>query len=511
MRSPIHTIAVFITIFLAGCTVPLGPGFQHFTRKDLISETPELASPAGAASGQIHLRVTDQLENTGNGEIAYLDVNVPAEPKFDVTSLSFRVNGREIKPALVTRDPGAPTRIVFPTSWKPDEERSIVFDYDLGQGSSGNSAVAASADGFYIVDPSAFPSWRPPEGVFVRADLRARSENLEFMFPAGFHVLASGQEQQPAPDHSTTYEFHISATDFPPFAIGGRYQESVINAPLGRVTFWTSTTLDSNVAQATAERLTATVAEYDRLFGFPTAGTKRHPAVQPPIYVAESSTLLPAVHASFEDEDNQADASTEPSALSFPEGALLDKRAFARGISSEPVLELVEYEIAQTWFGWRVQVRPDAEVLLRDGMALFAVIDAAGVREGPAARNNRISALITSFDHVRAQIPARVLTDATQNAPLVPVVPKTPEERAASARKSALFFVALEDLAGKEKFERAMHRMLRDLAGESASDADLRSAMEAATGRNLDSMFREWISLSDLPPAFRQKYRPHQP
>jgi aminopeptidase N len=45
------------------------------------------------------------------------------------------------------------------------------------------------------------------------------------------------------------------------------------------------------------------------------------------------------------------------------------------------------------------------------------------------------------------------------------------------------------------------------MAGESIGDAELRSALEAASGRDLAPMFREWRSLSDVPLEFRAKYR----
>ena len=98
----------------------------------------------------------------------------------------------------------------------------------------------------------------------------------------------------------------------------------------------------------------------------------------------------------------QPDPAAALSALSFPQGILLDQRAFARGLTSEPVLELAEYELAQSWFGWRVQVPPAAQYLLRDGLARFAVLAAGEAREGEPARRRAIAALIATFDSYRA-------------------------------------------------------------------------------------------------------------
>jgi hypothetical protein len=484
----------------------MGPGFQHSTRKDAISEVaagPAIAS--GEPSNHIHMRVTDELENVGNSTIADLDFSLPRGPFFGATNLSLRVDGRQIDLARTTRDPDVPARVHFAAPWNPNEDRAIVFDYDVAPSPGSGAALGASADGFYIADPGAFPAWRPPSGVFVKADVRSRAESLEFTLPDGFRVLASGEEQRSKQNSSAVHQFRMVATDFPPFAIAGRYQEIIITAHLGRVIFWTLKPLDPGSAQAAAERLTATIAAYDRLFG-PVVGSASRRSSAWPVYIAETSSALPRVDTSIGIDP------TEPasgfSALSFPEGVLLGQSAFARGIASEPVLELAEYELAQTWFGWRVQVLPEAQTSIRDGLGLFAVVEAAAAREGEGGRRRYTSLLVAALDRARANISAGALAATKENTTIGPPIPRTPEERSVAARKAALFFVAFEDLAGRQSFESAMHRLVRDMAGESIGDAELRSALEAASGRDLAPMFREWRSFSDVPPEFRAKYRP---
>jgi Peptidase family M1 domain len=514
VRSPIFDIAVFFAVFLIGCTVPIGPGFQHSTRKDAINEVAAgSASSSHSVSERIHIRVSDDLENIGIGPLSYLDVNTPAGSSFAVTNLTSRVNGRAVETVRVNGEPDAPVRVRFTDSWKPKENRTIVTEYDLDPKLVGDGAVSASADDFYITDPDAFPTWRPPFGVFVNADLRAHVESLEFALPADFRVLASGREKRTNKNTSTMREFQVAPTDFLPFAIAGRYQETGVAAQSGRVIFWTLDSLDLKLAQPAAERLANTASEYARLFG-PVEGAKsraklgtksRHSVVWP-IYIAETSAVLPPIIALL--DDGEAGTTAGASALSFPEGALLDQHAFARGIDSEPVLQLAEYELAQTWFGWRVQVRPGTEPLLRDGIALFAVAEAAGAREGDPGRRREISRLIDSFDRAFRKTPVRTAPGDEQNVALAPRAARTPEQRATAARKAALFLVAISDLIGKQNFETALRRLFRDRAGESVDDTDLRSALEDASGRDLAALFREWRSPSNIPGDFRARYRP---
>ncbi len=473
-------------------------------RKDAITDVEaNSAASSDGTSGRIHMRVTDALENVGIGALPYLDVDLPTGSQFDVSNLSFRIDGREVEATRVGGDPAAPIRVRFGGPWKPAEKRTVVVEYDLGAKPDSSGEVGASAEGFYIVNPGAFPAWQPPLALFVSSDLRARQESLEFALPAGFRALAPGRDQRNARSDSGKYQFQVLDTDFPTFVIAGKYQENVVATQTRRVIFWTFQPLGPGVAQAAAERLASTVAEYGRLFGPEKGG--RHPAMSP-IYVAEASTMLPPANAVV---DGNA-AATPPifSALSFPDGALLDRRALALGIASEPVLELAEYELAQTWFGWRIDVRPEAEPLLHDGIAQFAVLEAAGAREGESARREIIARLIAAFDRNRANIPTDTVPGTKGDAPIVPKLAGTPAGRAANANKSALFLVALSDLVGKQNFDKAVHRLAQDLADQFVSDADLRSALETVSGRNLDAMFRQWLSPSDLPPDFRAHYGP---
>ena len=48
------------------------------------------------------------------------------------------------------------------------------------------------------------------------------------------------------------------------------------------------------------------------------------------------------------------------------------------------MLQLAEYELARTWFGWRVRPRPEAQILMGRGMGLFGLVIAAEGR-GPDA------------------------------------------------------------------------------------------------------------------------------
>jgi aminopeptidase N len=187
-------------------------------------------------------------------------------------------------------------------------------------------------------------------------------------------------------------------------------------------------------------------------------------------------------------------ASDDPGGASFPGGVLLDERAFSAGLSSEPVLELAEYELARSWFGWIVRPDPTAQILLGRGAGLYAVTLAARARGGESARDAAVSDLLRRYEAARERAADRPLLDPATGYPH--------EQRVASGYKAALFFVALEERAGTEPLRRAMHRIFRDMAGNVVGAAELRSAVEGETHQSFAEFFRVWLNQPGIPAAF---------
>jgi hypothetical protein len=187
------------------------------------------------------------------------------------------------------------------------------------------------------------------------------------------------------------------------------------------------------------------------------------------------------------------------SAASFPEGVLFDHRAITLGLTSGPVLDLADYELARTWFGWHVRPRPEAELLLGRGMALFAALHAAERRGGAPARQQEIVRLIGTYDS---------LGTANDEKPgFGPAAGYSRQEATAKSYKGALFLLSLEEIAGEEKFHSALRRILTDIAGQEIGSVELRSAVEAEAGRNLAGEFHAWLDHPGLPAEFRAHYQ----
>jgi hypothetical protein len=177
---------------------------------------------------------------------------------------------------------------------------------------------------------------------------------------------------------------------------------------------------------------------------------------------------------------------------------LLEPRAFQQGIAIEAVLQLAEYELARTWFGWRVRPLPEAQILMGRGMGLFGLVIAAEGR-GQDQRRGMIASLIDRYDEARAAAPDKRLME--------PPVGYSRAERISTGYRAALFIVALEDLCGHDTLRAALRDIIHDRAASNTSYEDLRAAVESASGKDLAEMFRAWLIRPGIPDEFRARYR----
>jgi hypothetical protein len=403
------------------------------------------------------------------------------------------MDGRPTSAAPVSSAPVAPLRIRFAPPWPLHQTRSFAFDYDLGR-VPGDAAVGASPSGFHLADPDALPRWIPPPGVFVTADSRARKEEVQVTMPSEFLVLAAGREQRPTQQGDLTVHRFVVTPKSPPFyVVAGHYQESRI--PVGKtdVIFWTVDTLDAQSAASAAARLAGTVALYDRAFGPTLAGSG-------PVRIVE----IPAGSTpNNQNEDNEGEAA------SFPRGALIAERAFAKAVASpvgiglqdDRFLELAESELARTWFGWLTRPRPAARLLMGRGASLWAVVFAAEARGGAAARREAVMHLLAAYDAAR---------ERTDDTPLIAAPEeKTPDQLAVNGYRAALFWVALEDTIGSDKLQAAARHVVQAMAGHEMGQEELRSAVESEAGRGMQNIFRDWMDHLGIPADFRARYSAH--
>jgi aminopeptidase N len=131
------------------------------------------------------------------------------------------------------------------------------------------------------------------------------------------------------------------------------------------------------------------------------------------------------------------------------------------------------------------------------GAQLFGLVVAAEAR-AEDQRRQMVSSLLERYDAARRTAPDQPLIE--------PPSGYSTAQRITTGYKAALFFVALEDVCGRENFRAALTNIVRALGGSEAGSEELRAAAEAASGRNLAEMFRTWIGHPGIPEDFRARY-----
>ena len=463
------------TFLAAGCGQPLGPGF-HFTNRQA-----EIRVSA-AAPGRIHFHIVDQLVNAGDRPLRSLEVRLPEGPVLGEQNMRVLIEGTEVSPQHSSETDFRMMRAPFDPPWKQNEKRTVVTEWDRLPESSARGTIVASPDGFFIADETALPLWQTPKGIFARGGANPDKELLTVFVPANFRILAPGKPRKRTADgNQVAQRFLIDpGNDFLPYVVAGRYQERIVQSRAGKVQFWTFRPLDGQEAQTAAERISSSWKTLSEFFG---PASKKKAAVR----IAESPVELPA----------EFGAPGDPGGASFPDGVLLDPRALQQGIANEAVLQLAEYELARTWFGWRVRPRPEAQILMGRGVGLFGLVIAAEGR-GQDQRRRMVESLMDRYDEARATAPDKRLME--------PPIGYSRAERISTGYRAALFFIALEDLCGYDNLRTALRDIVRARAQSDTGYEELRAAAEAASGKDLAEMFRTWLVEPGIPEDFRARY-----
>jgi hypothetical protein len=467
--------SVFVT---TSCVQPLGPGFRFVDRQTEIRAVAD-----GLRGTALHVRVVDSFDNDGDRPLQSLEVRLPEGSTFGPGNMRVTVDGHEVSPQRASDDDVRLMRAPFDPVWEKHQPRKIITELDLMPETGDRRTVGASAAAFYIADETALPSWRAPTGLFVRGGPNPAVANLTVVAPPDFRVLAPGKPLKPTTiGNLVAYRFKIQPNeDSLPYVVAGRYVEQRIGAGQDEVSFWTLQPLDAQQARRAASRLAASMRSFRDFFGPAWASNTT-------ARIVEAPGELPA---EFGEQGGAGGAS-------FPGGVLLDRRAYTQGVANESILELAEYELARTWFGWRVRPASEAQILMGRGVGLFGLIVAAEAR-GPQQRHRMVGLLLDRYDESTRIAPDRRL--------LEPAVGYSRAERISTGYRAALFFVALEDLCGRDNLRSAFQQIVRARAGDDVADEELRAALEAACQRDLAEMFRGWLNRPGIPDEFRARYR----
>ncbi|MBO9710600.1 MAG: M1 family metallopeptidase [Caulobacter sp.] len=146
----------------------------------------------------------------------------------------------------------------------------------------------------------------------------------------------------------------------------------------------------------------------------------------------------------------------------------------------------VAHELAHQWWGNLVTCATLRDFWLNEGITTFMTAAWKERRHGRAAYEAELAMARSRLDKARA---------AGFDKPLAwdGTYPSLGARRAVQYSKGALFMDRLRTALGEEAFWSGLRRYTRDHAGGTVTSADLQRAMEAASGRDLDTLFAEWV------------------
>ncbi len=463
-------------LFLSACAVPLGPGYQ-------IERLQFELRYLGTSPARLHIRASYGLRNIGNSELMFLDVTLPGEESMGRQSLRTWVDGREVSLQLGGNGGSSrAVRVPFDRPWPQKQRRVLVFEYDLAPVLPGHAMLAVNDGSFHSRDLEAFPLLRPPQGALVERGRLPKESRLAIQVPEDFRIFAGGLERgSRGRGGETEHRFGAFKRHFEPFVVSGRYQQQQVKVAGATVIFWTFEPLAAEQAQVAAARLAGTFQTFRTAFG----SLWKTP---PPVRLIETPAQL----------TERPGGTGDAAGVALPAGALLNRQAFALGVTSDTFLSLAEHELAHTWFGQSIVPRAETEVALGEGLAEYAMIVAAEARGGDPERNRLAALLLCWFDESRKK---------AADKPLLRLGPSDPfKQRIFGYSKGALFFLALEDQYGKENVRRALARLVSSLRGSRFGYAELLSALELETRQKLADFFRLWLDQTGIPDEVRARY-----
>lgn len=163
------------------------------------------------------------------------------------------------------------------------------------------------------------------------------------------------------------------------------------------------------------------------------------------------------------------------------------EKASADPMLSDPHADgMIAHELAHQWWGNLVTCSDWTELWLNEGMAGFMTAAWREQRWGRAGYDREIAVARKAWDAAKA---------AGGDEPLSwsGAYPSLRAKRRIAYGKSMVFLDTLRSMLGEDAFWRGVRRYTQANAGRSVTAADLETALEAASGRDLSAVFKTWV------------------
>jgi hypothetical protein len=464
---------VLATLLLASCTARLGLVYivkkQSLEVHYLAGDSPRLA---------IHARY--RVKNTGNRDVAFLDLRVPAEEKFGTKNLRVTLDGGEVATSP-TANRGE-TRVSFPQPWARAVEHELSVEYELAQPPATSAVITRDRDSFFLSTPACFPMLLAQERLLGKGGERARPLEMNVRVPEGFLAQAAGRLRGVRKENSElVYRFQITKEDFDPFVVAGRYHESRFSNQDATIIFWTFERSGSQPVDSIGQSLGSVAKWFQNEYG----PLSKKPQ---PFWIVEKHLIAPTP---------DLNAFSLPD-TNFPRGAIFSWAPL--DLEGASALEPVEGDLARSWFEELARPDEEAKPVLAWALARHAAHAArAQLHQDRTDSRERIGEAIRAIDAERSKSKDKTLVSLAEN--------DSAEQLNMGFLKADLFLDALDERCGSDNLRQAMRHLVQSFRGSTYGYNELRSTLEQECHQDLGPMFREWLTETGIPADFRRRYK----
>ena len=352
-------------------------------------------------------------------------------------------------------------RLTFPEALPKGQIATVIFTYDgrltgLEESPIYGIKFASIQENYaYLMYPA---RWFPVNDYTVDR----YSAKFKIGVPDGYHVLCSGLETKASESGKTIYEFDYARESFPG-SIAVVKGEPQMSRSQGITTALYFRGESQEMAAAYGEEIAKQMAFFTSLYGLPP---------QADLTVMET------------------DAGT-PNGYSAPGMIFLSPRGIGKKVDSR----LLSNQISRQWWGTMVSPASRNHIWLTNSAARYSELFWVEQNSGPAAVEAEMKDIF---------VEALTVTDP-------PVIQSSrlddysPEFWAITSAKGTAVLGMLRFIIGDEAFQKTLKSVLTAGAWKSIGTDDLRKAAEAASGKNLQGFFIQWIESTGAP-EFKLEY-----
>lgn len=414
----------------------------------------------------VHIRAHYRLRNIGSAPLETLRISLAAVNPGAALDMRVLIDGAETKWESVQEDSMPALEVRFAQPWPRRSRKELTLEYKFPSG--GSQKVAS----FQLLPGSWSPELLPPPGLLSKGGVAPKKWDLAVTVPQDLLVHSAGKDRGTKKRGDLLeYRFRQQKGHRYTYIVGGPYRETRAEADGFVMHFWMLNPVSRDAAQGVAKRLAQTLNTYREWLG-PLESDARH------VWVVDGTASRYIL---------AGPAGGRPGLAA---DMIIDPALFVGGQARSESDCVADEWLAGMWVNWlatpSAETRALAENLakhlaqsLPHGCA-FRLYNAAN-REG-VIRNMR-----QGFDAANKNYRA-------DNSRL-----KESYRHERNGYLQRLKVFAMEERAGREPLHRAVRRMLQALGGERWTENELRSALEAETGKDWAAFFREWANADQLP------------